>query len=33
VLVKAGFSPAGPADPAHLGGKTGTWFERDLATE
>ena len=31
VLTKAGFVPAGPADPAHLGGKPGTWYERDLA--
>ncbi|WP_436533268.1 GNAT family N-acetyltransferase [Actinoplanes sp. HUAS TT8] len=30
VLVKAGFVPVGPADPGHLGGKPGTWFERDL---
>ena len=30
VLVKAGFVPVGPADPAHIGGKPGTWFERDL---
>jgi ribosomal-protein-alanine N-acetyltransferase len=30
VLLKAGFVPAGPADPAHLGGKPGTWFEREL---
>lgn len=30
VLVKAGFVPAGPAEPAHLGGKSGTWFRRDL---
>jgi ribosomal-protein-alanine N-acetyltransferase len=30
VLVKAGFVPAGPADPAHIGGKTGTWYERDV---
>lgn len=30
VLAKAGFVPAGPADPAHLGGKSGTWYERDL---
>ena len=30
VLIKAGFTPAGPADPAHLGGKSGTWYERDL---
>ena len=30
VLAKAGFVPAGPADPAHLGGKPGTWYQRDL---
>ena len=30
VLTKAGFVPAGPADPAHLGGKPGTWYQRDL---
>ena len=30
VLTKAGFVPAGPADPADLGGKPGTWFQRDL---
>jgi ribosomal-protein-alanine N-acetyltransferase len=28
VLTKAGFLPAGPANP---GGKPGTWYERDLA--
>lgn len=28
VLVKAGFDPAGPAGPADLGGKHGTWFQR-----
>jgi ribosomal-protein-alanine N-acetyltransferase len=27
VLTKAGFVPAGPADP---GGKPGTWYQRDL---
>jgi ribosomal-protein-alanine N-acetyltransferase len=32
VLIKAGFVPIGPADPAHLGGKPGTWYQRDLAT-
>ena len=32
VLAKAGFVPVGPADPADLGGKPGTWYERDLAT-
>jgi [ribosomal protein S5]-alanine N-acetyltransferase len=30
VLAKAGFAPAGPADPAGLGGKQGTWYQRDL---
>jgi ribosomal-protein-alanine N-acetyltransferase len=30
VLAKAGFTPVGPADPAHLGGKPGTWYQRDL---
>ena len=30
VLVKAGFVPVGPAGPADLGGKQGTWYERDL---
>ena len=31
VLAKAGFVPVGPAGPADLGGKTGTWYQRDLA--
>jgi ribosomal-protein-alanine N-acetyltransferase len=31
VLAKAGFVPVGPADPAHLGGKPGTRYQRDLA--
>ena len=31
VLAKAGFVAAGPAGPSDLGGKTGTWFQRDLA--
>ena len=31
VLTKAGFVPAGPARPADLGGKHGTWYQRDLA--
>jgi ribosomal-protein-alanine N-acetyltransferase len=30
VLAKAGFIPVGPADPAHLGGKPGIWYQRDL---
>ena len=33
VLVKAGFVQAGPADPADLGGKPGTWYQRDLAAD
>lgn len=32
VLTKAGFVPVGPADPAGLGGKPGTWYQRDLAS-
>jgi ribosomal-protein-alanine N-acetyltransferase len=31
VLAKAGFRPAGPADPAGIGGKPGSWYQRDLA--
>ena len=30
VLIKAGFVPAGPADPADIGGKQGGWYRRDL---
>jgi ribosomal-protein-alanine N-acetyltransferase len=30
VLAKAGFVPTGPADPADLGGKPGTWYQLDL---
>ncbi len=30
VLTKAGFAPVGPADPADIGGKLGTWYQRDL---
>ena len=30
VLIKAGFVPVGPADPADIGGKSGTWYQRDL---
>ncbi len=30
VLTKAGFVLAGPADPADLGGKAGTWYQRNL---
>lgn len=30
VLAKAGFVPVGPATLADLGGKSGTWYQRDL---
>ena len=33
VLTKAGFVPVGPADPAHIGGKPGTWYQRDLVLQ
>jgi len=33
VLAKAGFVWAGPADPAQLGGKPGTWYQRDIAAD
>jgi ribosomal-protein-alanine N-acetyltransferase len=33
VLAKAGFVPVGPADPADLGGKPGTWYQRDVVLE
>ena len=33
VLAKAGFVPVGPADPADLGGKPGTWYQRDLEVQ
>ncbi|MEV6296774.1 GNAT family N-acetyltransferase [Streptomyces sp. NPDC051896] len=33
VLTKAGFVPVGPANPADLGGKPGTWYQRDLALQ
>jgi ribosomal-protein-alanine N-acetyltransferase len=33
VLVNAGFIPVGPADPADVGGKRGTWHERDVTAE
>ncbi|GAA1993779.1 hypothetical protein GCM10009738_88490 [Kitasatospora viridis] len=31
VLANAGFTPVGPAGPADLGGKEGTWYRRELA--
>jgi ribosomal-protein-alanine N-acetyltransferase len=30
VLAKAGFVAVGPADPADVGGKPGTWYQLDL---
>ena len=30
VLIKAGFGPAGPAGPADIGGKQGSWYRREL---
>ncbi|MEU7643017.1 GNAT family N-acetyltransferase [Streptomyces sp. NPDC039016] len=30
VLTKAGFVPVGSAAPSDLGGKSGTWYQRDL---
>jgi ribosomal-protein-alanine N-acetyltransferase len=33
VLTKAGFVPVGPASPADIGGKQGTWYRRDLSPD
>lgn len=33
VLTKAGFVPVGPAGPADLGGKIGTWYQRHLTVD
>ena len=30
VLLNAGFVEVGPADPSDIGGKQGSWFQRDL---
>jgi len=30
VLIKAGFVEVGPADPGDIGGKEGSWYEREL---
>jgi ribosomal-protein-alanine N-acetyltransferase len=30
VLLNAGFTEAGPADPSDVGGKQGTWYQRDI---
>ncbi len=33
VLTRAGFVLAGPADPAHLGGKPGSWYQLHLTAD
>ena len=33
VLVNAGFLEVGPADPADIGGKEGSWYERSLVAD
>jgi [ribosomal protein S5]-alanine N-acetyltransferase len=33
VLIKAGFLPVAPAAPSKLGGKSGTWYQRQLQPE
>ncbi len=33
VLTRAGFVPVGPADPADIGGRPGTWYQRDLGVD
>jgi ribosomal-protein-alanine N-acetyltransferase len=30
VLLNSGFVPVGPADPSDIGGKQGSWYEREL---
>jgi RimJ/RimL family protein N-acetyltransferase len=30
VLLKAGFIDVGPADPSDIGGKQGSWYQRDV---
>jgi [ribosomal protein S5]-alanine N-acetyltransferase len=30
VLIKSGFVEIGPADPSHIGGKPGSWYQLDL---
>lgn len=32
-VAQHGITPAGPADPADLGGKLGTWYQRDITAE
>jgi ribosomal-protein-alanine N-acetyltransferase len=33
VLLKAGFVHVGPADPSEIGGKEGSWYQRNLTGE
>jgi len=33
VLLKAGFTPVGPADPSEIGGREGSWYQRNLTDE
>lgn len=33
VLLKTGFIPIGPADPSEIGGKEGSWYQRNLTDE
>jgi [ribosomal protein S5]-alanine N-acetyltransferase len=33
VLLNAGFVPVGPADPADIGGKQGTWYELNVVPD
>jgi ribosomal-protein-alanine N-acetyltransferase len=33
VLAKTGFVPVGPADPADIGGRSGTWYQCDVVPE
>jgi ribosomal-protein-alanine N-acetyltransferase len=30
VLLNAGFTEVGPADPSEIGGKQGSWYQRDI---
>ena len=32
VLLNAGFTEVGPADPSDIGGKQGSWYQRDIGS-
>jgi [ribosomal protein S5]-alanine N-acetyltransferase len=32
VLLNAGFTEVGPADPSDIGGKQGSWYQRDVSS-